>query len=149
MSARLLAVREMREGEAAGVAQLWADCGLTRPWNDPAGDIAFAMAGPSSTILAGEADGRIAATALVGHDGHRGTVYYVCVHPDFRGCGFGRQIMAAAEDWLRGKGAWKLNLMIRAENTAVEAFYRALGYDVEPRTVMAKWLDESKKPSQR
>ena len=41
---------------------------------------------------------------MVGHDGHRGWVYYVAVDPDQQGKDFGRAIMAAAEDWLRGQG---------------------------------------------
>ncbi|MFN0262689.1 GNAT family acetyltransferase [Tepidamorphus sp. 3E244] len=142
-----LAIREMRTDETDSVAELWKACGLTRPWNDPGQDIDLAMRGQESTLLVGEADGRIAASVMVGHDGHRGTVYYVSVHPDFRGRGFGRQVMDAAEGWLMARGIWKLNLLIRTENTQVEAFYSALGYDVEPRTAMAKWLDPSKNPA--
>src|ERR1043165_3101357 len=56
-------------------------CGLTRPWNDPAADIALARRGANATILIGRADGAIVASALIGHDGHRGWVYYVAVDP--------------------------------------------------------------------
>ncbi len=141
-----LAIREMHAGDADAVAALWERCGLTRPWNDPAADIAFALSGPSSTILVGEAKGAIAASVMIGHDGHRGTVYYVSVDPAARGRGFGRVIMQAAEDWLRQHGVWKLNLLIRSDNTKVEAFYSALGYEVEERTAMARWLDPGKRP---
>ena len=58
-------------------------------------------AGPNSTVLVGRDGGAIVATAMVGHDGHRGWVYYVAVDPDRRGKGYGRVIMNAAEDWLR------------------------------------------------
>ena len=145
-----LAIREMRDDEREAVAALWESCGLTRPWNDPAAEIALALAGPASTLLVGEVAGDapagLAASVMVGHDGHRGTVYYVSVAPACRGRGYGRQMMAAAEDWLKQRGIWKLNLLIRADNTAVEAFYASLGYAVEPRTAMAKWLDPSKNP---
>ena len=51
---------------------------------------------------------------MVGHDGHRGWVYYVAVDPDLQGKDFGRTIMAAAEDWLRAQGVEKVMLMVRA-----------------------------------
>ena len=66
---------------------------------------------------------------MVGHDGHRGWVYYVAVDPDQQGKDFGRAIMAAAEDWLRGQGVEKVMLMVRPDNTQVQAFYDRLGYD--------------------
>ena len=66
---------------------------------------------------------------MVGHDGHRGWVYYVAVDPDLQRKDFGRAIMAAAEDWLRGQGVEKVMLMVRPDNTKVRAFYDRLGYD--------------------
>ena len=66
------------------VIVLWTAAGLTRPWNDPVLDFERALGGPSSTILVGEADGALVATAMVGHDGHRGWVYYVAVREDAR-----------------------------------------------------------------
>jgi len=48
--------------------------------------------------------------------------------------------MQAAEAWLKERGVWKLNLMMRAENTKVRAFYQSLGYEVEERLNMARRL---------
>ncbi|MEJ8571686.1 GNAT family acetyltransferase [Microbaculum marinum] len=141
-----LDIAEIADADVEAVAALWARCGLTRPWNDPAADIAFARSVPGAAVLVGRAGGEIVASAMVGHDGHRGTVYYVSVDPDRQGEGHGRGIMAAAEDWLRRQGVWKLNLMVRADNTRVVAFYNALGYDTEERINMSKWLDPSKRP---
>ena len=143
-----LAFRPIEDRDVDTVVALWSRAGLTRPHNDPGRDIAFARAAPSSEVLVGEAEGRIVASVLVGHDGHRGTVYYVSVDPGCRGLGYGRQVMSAAEDWLKARGVWKLNLLIREDNTAVQGFYGALGYEVEPRVAMARWLDPSKRGGQ-
>jgi ribosomal protein S18 acetylase RimI-like enzyme len=124
------------------LAGLWAACGLTRPWNDPAKDIAFALAGPASDILVGSEDGRIIASVMVGHDGHRGAVYYLSADPARRGEGLGRMMMAAAENWLKARGVWKLNLMVRNENTGVLTFYEGLGYEDGQVIVMGKWLND-------
>ncbi|MGE0211388.1 MAG: GNAT family acetyltransferase [Parvibaculaceae bacterium] len=134
--------RPIANGDVEEVVALWEACGLTRPWNDPAKDIAFARGKPSSEILVARQDGEIAASVMVGHDGHRGTVYYVSVSPRARGRGHGRQAMQAAEAWLRARGVWKLNLLIREDNETVRAFYERLGYGAEPRIVMARKLDE-------
>ena len=135
-----LEFRPIADGDVDEIIDLWEACGLTRPWNDPGGDIAFARGKPGSDVLVAREGGRVLASVMVGHDGHRGTVYYVSVAPDARGRGRGRQAMAAAEAWLQARGVWKLNLLIREENARVRAFYEALGYGTEPRIVMARRL---------
>ncbi len=142
-----LDIREIGDDDVEDVAALWKTCGLTRPWNDPHADIAFARKCENATLLVGRLSGSIVASAMAGHDGHRGTVYYVTVDPDLQGKGLGRAIMAAAEDWLRKRGVWKLNLMVRESNTPVIDFYEALEYEREDRVNLAKWIDLSKKPS--
>jgi ribosomal protein S18 acetylase RimI-like enzyme len=139
--AATLAVTGIGDGDVADVIALWQACGLTRPWNDPAGDIALARRGEHSTVLVGRAGSQIVATAMVGHDGHRGWVYYVAVDPDQQGKGFGHVIMNAAEDWLRQTGIAKLQLMVRPDNKKVQAFYESLDYDEQQRIIYAKWLD--------
>ncbi len=136
-----LAIAPIVDADVAAVIALWQVCGLTRPWNDPAADIALARRGPNSTILVGRADNDIVATAMVGHDGHRGWVYYVATDPDRRAKGFGRAIMDAAEDWLRAAGIAKLQLLVRRENAKAGAFYQSIGYAEAQTIVFAKWLD--------
>jgi len=124
------------EDEAAVVA-LWQACGLTVPYNDPAADFRFARGKPNSDILILEDR---SGSVMVGHDGHRGWLYYVAVTPDRRGTGLGRALVAAAEEWLKQRGVPKAHLMVRETNQAVAAFYQRLGYDLMPRINMQKWL---------
>ena len=136
-----LSIREYRSADRDAVIALWETCSLTRPWNDPATDIAFCVSRPESTVLVGEADGRIIASVMTGHDGHRGWLYYLAVEPGLQKNGHGRAMVAAAEDWLKARGAPKIMLMVRPENEQVRAFYGALGYEEEPRVIFAKRLD--------
>ena len=136
-----LAIATIADADIAAVIALWQACGLTRPWNDPASDIALARRGPNSTVLIGRDGGAIVATAMVGHDGHRGWVYYVATDPERRSRGYGRVIMKAAEDWLRAAGLAKVQLMVRRENARAGAFYQSLGYAEAQTIVFAKWLD--------
>jgi ribosomal protein S18 acetylase RimI-like enzyme len=136
-----LAITVIRDTEVEEVVALWRTCGLTRPWNDPAADIAMARRQPHAAVLVGRADDGIVATAMLGNDGHRGWVYYVAVDPEHRGKGYGRVIMHAAENRLREAGIEKLQLMVRPDNKGVKDFYQSLGYSEQERIVYAKWLD--------
>ena len=78
---------------------------------------------------------------MVGEDGHRGWAYYVAVDPDAQGRGFGRAIMAAAEAWLRARGVWKFQVMIRRDNVAVQDFYAGLGFAPSDVVVMQKVIE--------
>ena len=140
-SAPALSIAPMGDADVADVIALWQRCDLTRPWNDPTADIALARRGPNSTLLIRRDGNAIVATAMVGHDGHRGWVYYVAVDPERRAQGHGRAIMNAAEDWLRQAGIAKLQLMVRRENAKAGAFYQSIGYAESQTIVFAKWLD--------
>jgi ribosomal protein S18 acetylase RimI-like enzyme len=130
-------------GEAAipEAVALWEVCNLTRPWNDPHADALLALNGAASTILAARQDGVLAGTVMVGHDGHRGAVYYVGVLPDLQKSGIGALLMAAAEQWLEDRGVPKLNVMVRTDNLGARGFYERLGYEPSEVIVISKRLD--------
>ena len=136
-----LAIADIADADITTVIALWQACGLTRPWNDPASDIALARREPNSTVLIGRDGDAIVATVMVGYDGHRGWVYYVATDPDRRAKGYGRAIMNAAEDLLRAAGVAKLQLMVRRDNAKAGAFYQSIGYAEAQTIVFAKWLD--------
>lgn len=121
--------------------ELWGQAGLTRPWNDPGDDVRRALEGPASTVLAGTADGALVATAMVGHDGHRGWVYYLAVAPEQQGHGHGRAMMAACESWLLEREVPKMNIMVRGNNGAARSFYERLGYATDDVVVLSLRLD--------
>jgi ribosomal protein S18 acetylase RimI-like enzyme len=122
--------------------RLWHDSGLTRPWNDPEADLRRAVSGRASAVLAAVGDdGGLLATAMVGHDGHRGWVYYLAVDATARGRGIGKQMMEACEAWVRSRGIPKIQLMVRATNQAAVGFYEHLGYAGSDVVVLARWLD--------
>lgn len=135
-------VRELTAADRDQAVALWEATGLTRPWNDPIADFDRAIASPSSTVLGAVDIGGVAATVMVGHDGHRGWVYYLAADPVRRGSGLGRRMMDAAETWLRDRGAVKLNLMVRRDNDAVAGFYERLGYTDDDVVVLSRRLVE-------
>lgn len=131
-------IRPFSEGDRPNVIQLWQDCDLTRPWNDAGHDIDFCLHSPESALFVGVLEGDVIASIMTGHDGHRGVIYYLAVHPSLQGSGRGRDMVRHAESWLAERGVWKVNLMIRDDNEKVRDFYRSIGYEEEPRIVMAR-----------
>ena len=139
-----LTVRPATAADEPAVVALWRACGLTVSYNDPAADFRFARAGAASDVLVGtDPAGRVLGSVMVGHDGHRGWIYYVAADPESRGAGVGRLMVAAAEDWLRRRGVAKLHLLVRETNAQVVGFYEHLGFEVAPRVMMSKWLTGS------
>lgn len=137
-----LKVEAAAAADERAVTHLWRACGLTVPYNDPATDFRFALGRENSEVLIARAEcGRIVGSIMVGHDGHRGWVYYLAAEPMMQRQGVGSVMVEAAENWLRERGVVKLQLLVRETNTAVVAFYEKLGYEVAPRTVMSKWID--------
>ena len=74
-------IRPLEISQRDAAVTLWEACGLIRPWNDAYADLDRAMSGRSSTVLGAFQDRTLIATAMVGHDGHRGWVYYLASIP--------------------------------------------------------------------
>ncbi|RYY29283.1 MAG: GNAT family acetyltransferase [Sphingomonadales bacterium] len=123
------------------VVALWRDCGLTRPWNDPEADFMAALATGTSTLLVARYGGGITGSVMTGFDGHRGWVYYLAVSPTARRGGLGTALMTAAEDWLRGQGAPKIQLMVRGTNADALGFYEALGLERQDVVTLGRFLN--------
>jgi ribosomal protein S18 acetylase RimI-like enzyme len=135
-------IRPLTDADIEGTIDLWTECGLTEPWNDPRADIERARtSGEAIILVADDSRNRVAATILVGNDGHRGWLYYLAVCPELQSTGLGRRMVRAAEDWLKARGVVKIMLMIRPSNLKVRGFYEALGYEDQDRILMARWLD--------
>jgi ribosomal protein S18 acetylase RimI-like enzyme len=131
MAEPAMSIRPFRLADEATVIELWKRCELTRPWNDPHKDIARKMKVNAELFLVGEIDGgKIIASVMVGYEGHRGTINYLAVDPDYRRRGLGRILMHEAERVLKEVGCPKINLFVRSSNTSVVAFYQSLGYSV-------------------
>ena len=133
-------IRTFSISDTDTVIQLWQDCGLTRPWNDPALDIERKLKVGSDLFLVGIKDEQLIATLMGGYDGHRGWVNYLAVSPDYRGAGLGKLIMEEFEARLLKRGCPKINLQIRNGNQAVIDFYNAIGYSDDNAVSMGKRL---------
>ena len=137
----MMEIRVFALQDSEAVVQLWHDCGLYRPWNDPHKDIARKQSVSPELFWVGvDAQGQVMASIMVGYDGHRGWINYLAVHPAQQRQGHARQLMQQAEAALTALGCPKLNLQVRSGNEAVIAFYESLGYSNDQTVSLGKRL---------
>ena len=147
-------IRPFQQEDEDSVVQLWTECGLVVPWNDPyrdirrkrinaicSGIIERKLKLQADMFLVACADSQIVGTAMAGYDGHRGWVNYLAVHPQHQRAGIGRRLMAEAESRLRASGCPKINVQVRTANTGVIEFYRKLGFRMDDVVSLGKRLE--------
>ena len=127
----MLKIRPFQESDEPALLQLWKDCQLQTSTNNPHNDIQRKLAVQPELFLVGTVDGRIVASVMAGYEGHRGWLNYLAIDPGCRRQGFGRQIVAAAEEKLRLLGCPKLNIQVRSGNTQALEFYKEIGFQVD------------------
>lgn len=87
----------------------------------------FLNRNPKSSVVAVCAD-RIIGSILCGHDGRRGTLYHVCVHPDYRNKGIGKAMVVFAMEILKQEQINKVSLIAFTANDIGNAFWKEIGW---------------------
>jgi len=134
-------IRPYKPRDEEDLVQLWEDCGLVVPWNNPRKDIQRKLKVQSEMFLVGFLDGMLIASVMAGYEGHRGWINYLAVHPNYRRVGIGRQMMGAAEARLLAAGCPKINLQVRANNQGVIEFYKRIGFKNDDVISLGKRLN--------
>ena len=133
-------VREAAAGDVGRLVELLAGGALTV--QEDASDLApYAVAldricaDPSSTVLVAEVDGEVVGTCQVfvlQHLQHRGgrcaEVESVHVAAERRGQGIGATLMAAAVEWARSAGCYRVQLTSNVARPEAHRFYERLGF---------------------
>ncbi len=73
-------------------------------------------------------DEKIVGVILTGHDGRRGIVHHMCVHPDYRRQGIAGMLVEKAEEALRGEGITKVFGLVFKDNDVANNFWERQGY---------------------
>jgi ribosomal protein S18 acetylase RimI-like enzyme len=76
-----------------------------------------------------EHEGQIIAAACGLYNGRHGILSQVAVLPDYRGQGYGKQIVLACVESLKAVGARRIRLFVRENNHQALEFYRRLGFE--------------------
>ncbi|MBA0218598.1 GNAT family acetyltransferase [Pectobacterium brasiliense] len=137
-------IRIFRQDDFEAVIILWERCDLLRPWNDPEMDIERKLNHDPDLFLVAEVNGEIVGSVMGGYDGHRGSAYYLGVHPDFRGRGIANALINRLEKKLIARGCPKIHLMVREDNDTVIGMYEKLDYEIVDSITLGKRLIEDR-----
>ena len=125
-------IRPSTLDDRAGVIALWERVFPdSQPHNEPAKVFDSKLVVADDLLFLAEDAECIIGTVMAGYDGHRGWLYTVAVSPEYRRRGIGTSLVRHAVEALRAAGCIKVNLQIRAENSAVRGFYDSLGFEAE------------------
>ena len=82
------------------------------------------------TCFAAVSEGRIVGVILSGHDGRRGIIHHMCVHPVCRRMGIAAHLVSLAEEALKKEGIHKVFGLVFIDNDAANAFWEKQGYSL-------------------
>ena len=122
---------------------LWQACpGIGLSAADDKENIArFLARNPGLSFLV-SADGRVAGSLLAGHDGRRGYLYHLTVHPQYRRQGLGRMLVAACLAALAQEGIQKCHLFLFDDNELARRFWQAVGWQLRGDILVASRLTD-------
>ena len=110
------------------VVDLWSECNLIVPQNDPVVDIQKKVDYQPELFFVALFDGHVVGSVMAGYEGHRGWLNYLAVLPDYQNQGYGRKLVEKAVAELKKIGCLKVNLEVRKSNSSVIDFYTHLGF---------------------
>jgi GNAT superfamily N-acetyltransferase len=111
----------LRDGAAAEIRKL-----IAAELRDPDA-VAFLCERAGS--IQGFCMARIERAPRIRQDAVRAEIGEVFVRPEARRAGIGRELVAAALGWVRGRGVERVVVRVIRDNAAGQAFWRAQGFD--------------------
>ena len=88
----------------------------------------FINRNPGISVIA-KIDDKIVGSILCGHDGRRGCLYHVCVDPDYRMLGIGKQMVNDVLERLKQEQISKVHLLAFCKNEGGNQFWKELGWN--------------------
>ena len=125
-------IRPVVIGDYDAIYALWNSTEQSRralnPVDDSREGIARYLQRNPNTCFAAVSEGRIIGVILTGHDGRRGIIHHMCVHPACRRVGIASRLVSRAEEALKKEGIHKIFGLVFKENEDGNAFWERQGY---------------------
>lgn len=119
------------------VRALWEAAGLSvRPdGRDSAAQFIAQMAGTQIVLglreaIDAAANGMLVGVVVATHDGRKGWINRLAVHPDYRRRGLGQRLIEAAEQALHEEGLQIVAALVETENAPSLALFERAGYQL-------------------
>jgi ribosomal protein S18 acetylase RimI-like enzyme len=118
----------------AAVVELWEQTDLPiRPvGRDSREQFARQLEGGTQTVLGVRDGDRLIGVVVTTHDGRKGWINRLAVHPDYRRRGIGQRLLTEAEGILHEQGMQIIAALIEDENKPSLALFERAGYSDYP-----------------
>ena len=127
-------VREITIDDYEAIYALWNSTEQSRralnPVDDSREGIARYLERNPNTCFAAVIGDRIIGVILTGHDGRRGIIHHMCVHPDYRRMGIAAHLVSLAEEALKKEGIQKVFGLVFSDNETANQFWEKQGYSL-------------------
>ncbi len=133
-------IRKYQTKDKSALISLWKNIFPDDPPHNAPSIVIEQKLAIDDLIFIAENGMKIVGACIAGYDGHRGWLYAVAVSQSQRRKGTGTQLIKFAIENLKAIGCNKVNLQIRATNTAVADFYKSLGFFTEDRLSMGVFI---------
>lgn len=123
-------IREFTLADYPRVLELWNSVeGLSINEEDtPEAISAFLQRNPGLSFVAQDADDRVVATVLCGHNGRQGQIYHLAVAEAHRREGLAKVLVDRCFARLRDLGMVRCNIFVYSNNDVATGFWRATGW---------------------
>ena len=131
-------IRPCRLDECSIVLDLWKEAGAIPSMTDSPEVLRRLIQNTGAVLLIAEYQNTLVGTIVATWDGWRGNIYRLAVLPTYRRRGIGRLLVKGAEDFLSGKGAQRISILVANGEPIAVSFWDALidaGYNRDLRIV--------------
>ncbi len=128
-------IRAASRADVEAVLGLWRDAAAEPGVPDSPEAVTALLDRDQESLLVATDGSDIVGAIVAAWDGWRGSIYRLAVLPDHRRAGLGLELVNAAEDALRTRGARRIQALVYVKDDRARAFWEAAGYDLDERLV--------------
>lgn len=123
-------IREMTISDYEQIIELWHSIeGLVLSNADSKENIDSYLKRNIGLSFVCELNHKIIGTILCGHDGRRGFIYHLAVHPEYRSHKIGHELVQISLDKLSLEGIDKCHIFVLEDNIVGNSFWASKGWD--------------------